>query len=168
MNALNALQNPACAQLIDGGTGQAADIILSNLFGTPGAATIQPGTTSNPDSVAEFSPDSQPNPLVLPSLFSQGAGDTSTITINSNGYFFNGYPDDTPFNYSDQIDQAVTVLHEVGHSVGVYNAGPNYSPIVPGAITGVLPDGGDALGGMVSQTNTERVAETCFPGQADD
>jgi RHS repeat-associated protein len=168
-NALQLLQNPTCANAIDGNTGVAATVLVQALEGsdpnsplygsTDAIATIQPGDLgANNISSTGYSGTGgvtqgtlQPATMVDGNLVSGGVGAPWTITINSNpnGMFFapllNPY---MPAVYSIQSLQAITVLHELGHAAD-YNGYPSQ----------ILNDDGNS---DQSMRNSARVAAACL------
>jgi hypothetical protein len=141
-DALTALDNPAVAQVVDGGTGVAAVILQANMYNQANAAAISAGdllpmqtlgvTVQFGDLRASTITDTgysgtggvtigalQPGTLLNGILVSGGVGAPWTITLNSNpdgGFIEPLRNPDMPAIYSFSFLQTVTLLHELGHA----------------------------------------------------
>jgi len=147
---LIALLNPLCDLVVDGGTGQAIQI-LSNLpasnvsidVGQPVNGANQPiqGANASTNAVGIYSPDG-----------TQTNG--AQIYINPNGEFFNGY--NGRFGLSDQQNQVVTTLHEIGHAIDYLDDG------LANGTNGTLiaPDDPQSAPGASLQ-NSQLIANNC-------
>ena len=132
LGALNALANPDCANLIDGGTGAAEQVLQESLFSSSTPSILSVPDLLSPSvafiGVDNLSPDrnAQTEPVqVTDSMTGTSLGTQSIITVNS--VYRPLFP-----NLSLTQNLTVTLLHELGHAV--YNA---YGP----GISGIKQDG---------------------------
>ncbi len=181
LTALSALSNPNCAQVVDGGTGAAATALLqsinpsigtdpsSSLYGsTDPIATIAPGdlgpntTVTNADGSTTTTgtaaqTQASANDQMVNGVWSYlGPTAPSAITINSNlqGAFLNqgGF-----MGYNNQIAQAITILHELGHAAAYAGLSGNIQPDV-----GSGGSGDPAVLEIQDLYNSQQIADNCF------
>ena len=158
-NAQNALNDPDCAQAVDGGTGAAS----STIAGTPGASmgTITPGPLGTSFATGNIALQANPG---LPDYTSLYASQTD-ITLNSdaNGFFINYLPGggmtftQIP-GYGPIASQTILLLHDLGHQA--------YNNALPTVVT---PDGPGYTGGDANQAmalsldNSANESDACMP-----
>ena len=148
-SASNALNDPTCAQAVDGGTGAAS----STIAGTQGASmgSIQPGSLGTGGRLS-----GQANPGIPD--FGNLYPFQMNVTLNTDRpgffttYFTNGgYQWGEVDGYGPIATQTIMLLHETGHQA--FNNG---------FFTVVLPDGG-VYGAETSLENSANVGAACVP-----
>ena len=151
-----ALLNPLCDFVIGGDPGEGGQI-LANLSSANSLVNIEVGqpvdVNNQPIQGANASTNSQ---TVITADGSQVNG--AITTINPNGQFFNGYTDpsgNSRFGLTDQQNQVVTLLHEVGHEIDFLANG-----VANGSNTMIVPDGPNTTPGA-SLDNSALVANNC-------
>jgi hypothetical protein len=158
-SAQNALNDPGCAQAVDGGTGAAS----STIAGTPGASmgTIQPGGT-NPGVLATTDPNQLPD---FTSLYPSQANVTLSTnnTLSNAGFFIGSLPGGGYFcgdvaGYACMASQTIVLLHETGHQAYV-----NGLPTIVAADGPAYTGGDQDLASQLSQDNNANVGAACMP-----
>ncbi len=171
-DAINALQNPNCADAVDGGMGTAADALIENLAGQMNGGdvdilsgiTIQPGDLGANDNGsgtgANTQGTSQSQTINGVNVY-VGIGLPATVTINSNpdGMFLNPLPNqfidnNIPWGLNTEQRQTVTILHELGHAA-VYAGDPS------AVVDDSSPNGPLST---VSEINSAIIAVVCLGG----